>query len=106
MRFYTLLLLSIMADACAPGSGRRLDQCVGVFRFEEIHDQALREDARRILIEFANIDPNVTADFDTSNREGAVIIRGHGQQCGIFGKSFLDSDMPQFTRLIYEEGEN
>jgi hypothetical protein len=106
MRTYALLLLSIVAGGCAPESGRGLDQCTGVFSFEDIDDQALREDARRILIEFANIDPNVTADFDRLDGGGPVVIRGRGEQCGIFGKSFLDSDMPQFTRLRYEEGGN
>ena len=96
--------LLAMTGACAGDHNEiGLNQCSGMFTFEQISDPALRVDARRIIVEFAALDRHVSADARSNGPDGPLIIHGTRTWCRTFGESFLRSEMPEFRGLRYQE---
>jgi hypothetical protein len=99
-----LLIAPVMASfSCASGNIGTATSCWGEFRLDAV-ERSLRRDAFETIVQFTQLDPNVEAVQPFSPRQDRLAITGRGEQCDIFGRSFLASDMPEFRGLAYRPG--
>ena len=94
------IALGLATNSCASGTIGAPTPCTGEFRFDGI-EARWRRDAFETIIQFTELDPNVEAIPPLSPVRDHLAIAGRGDQCGIFGRSFLASDMPEFRGLAY-----
>lgn len=95
-----VIALGASAISCASGNFRPTAPCMGEFRFDGIEARWQR-DAFVMIVQFTQLDPNVEAVPPLSPVRDRLAITGRGEQCDIFGRSFLASDMPEFRGLAY-----
>lgn len=97
------LLLIFASTSCQLGLRAGPERCRGEFTFSAIADPGLRRDARHTIIQFADLDPNVSVELPDSGDESVLLIHGLEGQCRQFGDSFLGSEMPEFRGLVYRD---
>jgi len=102
MRSLLSLLFAFIIACCAIGRENK-SSCGGEFIFDGIPEPRLRDDALVLIMEFAALDDHVTAERTLVGGEPAIRIGGLGDQCRIFGNSFLTSEMREFQGLRYRE---
>ena len=75
--------------------------CRGEFKFDRISSYHLRADAFITILQFIELDHTVAVVGELPVEPSALIIEGRGEDCDIFGQSFISSDMPEFQDLTY-----
>lgn len=96
--FRMIGVLMLMTTGCASSADDLPQACNGVFDFAGIADEASRQDAYSTILQFIELDRNVSLAAAEPHR---VWITSAGNRCDDFGLSFLMSQTDAYRGLRY-----